>query len=169
MNPDEIPCGTLVLFDANALVYAKHGQSRQCRNALRRCADGELRGCVTVIALAEFCHRRMMQEAQMLGLAGSNPARSLAQDRLLIQNLKLYRREVEQLCSGGLTVIETTSVDLLEGLSIQARFGLLTNDSLHIAAARRHGIQVLISSDPHLDSVPGFTRYAPSDLGANHA
>lgn len=164
MSPDDIPWGTTVLFDTNALIYAKRALSVQCRNLLTRCTTGEVKGFVTVIALAEFCHRRMMQEAQLLGLAGSNPARALAQNRVLLQRLSRYRREVENLLKGSLVVIDLTSADMIEALGLQTQFGLLTNDSLHLAAARRANIQHLVSSDPQFDSVPGLTRYAPTDI-----
>jgi predicted nucleic acid-binding protein len=81
MSLDDIPNGGAVLLDANVVIYAKRGNSAQCRRLLVRCTGGEVRGFMAVIAVAEFCHRRMMQEAQSLGLAASNPARALGQDR----------------------------------------------------------------------------------------
>ena len=72
MSLDAIPAGSRVLIDANILIYARGGMSEQCRRFLVRCAEREVSGVLSSIALAEFCHRRMMQEAQSLGLSGSN-------------------------------------------------------------------------------------------------
>ena len=74
MSLDSIPAGSAVLLDANILIYARRGMSEQCRRLVARCATGEIHGAITTIAVAEFCHRRMMQEAQSLGLAAANPA-----------------------------------------------------------------------------------------------
>ena len=43
-------------------------------------AAREIIGVLSTIVVAEFCHRRMMQEAQSRGLAAANPAKALAQN-----------------------------------------------------------------------------------------
>jgi predicted nucleic acid-binding protein len=80
MSLDAIPAGARVLIDANILIYAKRAISKQSRKLLERCAQQEVSGVLTTIVVAEFCHRRMMQEAQSRGLSGSNPAKALAQN-----------------------------------------------------------------------------------------
>lgn len=113
MTLDEIPAGAGVMLDANIVIYARQGASEQCRRLLARCAGGDVRGFVAAIAAAEFCHRRMMQEAQSLGLVGSNPARAFGQDRELLSRLKEYRLDVEDLLSGELTLLSLEAGDLL--------------------------------------------------------
>ncbi len=164
MNLDDIPNGSAVMLDANVIIYAKRGVSDQCRRLLARCAGGELRGLVAAIAVAEFCHRRMMQEAQSLGLAASNPARDLDQDRALLTRLSRYRRDVEDLLSGDLTVVSLETEDILKALELQRMYGLLTNDSLQLAAAIRAAVSIITSNDPHFDRIPEVTVYKPTDL-----
>jgi len=55
--------------------------SAQCRRLFARCGKGELCGAMTTVGVAAFCHRRMMQEAQSLGLCASNPAKALGGNR----------------------------------------------------------------------------------------
>jgi predicted nucleic acid-binding protein len=81
MSLDTIPAGARVLIDANVLIYAKRALSEQCRRLLERSAKHEVSGILTTISVAEFCHRRMMQEAQSRGLSGSNPAKSRSAQR----------------------------------------------------------------------------------------
>ena len=50
MSLNDIPDGASVLLDANIVIYAKRGESVQCRRLLERCASGDVRGFVTVIA-----------------------------------------------------------------------------------------------------------------------
>jgi predicted nucleic acid-binding protein len=71
MSLDAIPADARVLVDANILIYAKRGMSAQCRRLLERCTKRQVIGLLTTIAVAEFCHCRMMQEAQSRGLSGS--------------------------------------------------------------------------------------------------
>lgn len=100
MTLEAIPAGSDVLLDANILIYARRGMSEQCRGLLARCTNGEVRGLLTTVGVAEFCHRRMMQEAQSLGLVASNPAKALSQNPALIRQLSHYARDVEDVLSG---------------------------------------------------------------------
>ncbi len=87
MTPDDIPAGSRVLLDANGLIYARRGVSAQCQRLLERCAAGEVAGILTTLVLAEYCHRRMMQEAQSRGLAATNPAKALGENPALVRQL----------------------------------------------------------------------------------
>jgi predicted nucleic acid-binding protein len=106
MSLAEIPAGSRLLLDANILIYAKRGMSQQCRQLLQRCAQREIAGFITTIVAAEFCHRRMMQEAQSQGLAGSNPARALGQNPALVRQLTQYRQDLEDLFAGEFFCLE---------------------------------------------------------------
>src|SRR5437016_14211771 len=109
MTLADVPAGAAVLIDANLLIYARRGMSAQCRLLLERCSTNEITGVVTAIAMAEFCHRRMMQEAQSRGLTGSNPAKTLGQNTSLVRQLTHYAQEVEDLLAGQLTVLSISA------------------------------------------------------------
>jgi len=164
MTPDDIPAGTAVLLDANILIHARRGTSVQCQRLLARCAAREIRGFLTTIAVAEFCHRRMMQESQSLGLAGPNPAKALGQNPALLGQLNQYRRDVEDLLAGDLTIHPLDAADLALALEPQRRHHLLTNDSLHLAAAMRANLPALATNDHGFDQVTVVTLYQPDDV-----
>jgi predicted nucleic acid-binding protein len=164
MTLDDIPAGSAVLLDANILIYARRGASAQCQRLLARCAAREVRGFLTTIAVAEFCHRRMMQEAQSLGLAASNPAKALSQNTALLGKLSQYRCDVEDLLAGDLTILSLDATDLTLALELQRQHGLLTNDSLHLAAALRVNMTALATNDPCFDQVPTVTLFKPDDV-----
>jgi len=130
MNLDDIPAGSRILIDANILIYARRGMSAQCCRLLVRCAEGEVNGVLTTIALAEFCHRRMMQEAQSRGLSASNPAKALGQNPAIVRQLTAYKLEMEDLLAGDMAVEICDGNDFLTALGLQQTHGLLTNDSL---------------------------------------
>jgi len=151
-------------IDANILIYARRGMSEQCRVLLERCAQREVSGVLTTIALAEFCHRRMMQEAQSQGLSGSNPARALGQNPALVRQLIQYRQDLEDLIAGQFSVLNIAETDFVKALELQRLHGLLTNDSLHLAAGLRVGVNRLATADPQFETVPGITVFKPDDL-----
>lgn len=164
MTLDDIPSGSTILIDANVLIYARRGMSGQCRRLLERCASREISGVLSAIVVAEFCHRRMMQEAQSRGLAGSNPARALAQDPALVRQLTGYAQETEDLLAGDFTVLGIEPADFAQALDWQRIHGLLTNDSLHLAAGLRAGVTSLATNDPQFDAMPGVKVFKAEDV-----
>lgn len=164
MTLDAIPAGAQVLLDANVLIYARLRQSEQCRRLLLRCGAREIRGAVSSIVLAEFCHRRMMQEAQSHGLTGANPAKNLARNPSRVRQLTQYALEVEDLLAGDLAVLAIEKDDFPVALSLQREHGLLTGDSLQLASALRAGLHLLATSDPQFMVVPELTIFMPDDV-----
>ncbi len=164
MTLDEIRNGTRVLIDANVLIYGIRRSSPQCRALLARCDSGALEGIITTTILAEFSHRRMIEEAKFKGLVGSNPARALSENRSLLRSLSGYADEVRDLLGGGLLVEHILPEDFHLALEFQQKFTLLTNDSLNLAVARRLGVSELATADKGFDSAQGFIVYKPSDI-----
>lgn len=164
MNLDAIPAGSAVLIDANVAIYARHGMSEQCRRLFARCVAGEVHGVMTSVGVAEFCHRRMMQEAQSLGLCGSNPAKALGGSPSLIARLSQYAKDVEDLLAGDLRILPVEPGDLLAALPLQHQYQLLTNDSLLLAVGLRAGVTAFATSDSQLDNVSNLTVFKPDDL-----
>ena len=164
MNLADIHNGSRVLIDANILIYALRGASPQCRALLARCDASAVEGWITTSVVAEFGHRRMIQEAQSLGLVGSNPARTLGEKPALLRQLSRYQEEVRDLLAGGLQVESVRPDDFHVALEFQRQFGLLTNDSLNLAVARRLGLTDLATADRGFDAAQGFIVYQPVDV-----
>jgi len=164
MNLDDIRNGARVLIDANLLIYSNRRSSRQSAALLSRCATGAIEGIITTTILAEFSHRRMVEEAKSRGLVGSNPARALGENRSLLRSLSAYADEVRDLLGGGLFVEPVLPEDFHLALEFQQKFTLLTNDSLNLAVARRLGLSELATADKGFDSAQGFIVYKPTDI-----
>jgi predicted nucleic acid-binding protein len=161
---DSIPSGARVLIDANILIYARLAMSAECRRLLGRCLSREIIGVVTSITLAEYCHRRMMQEAQLRGLSGANPARALAQNPGIVRALMDHRREVEDLLAGDMLIVSVESSDFAYALDLQRSHGLLTNDSLNLSCGLRVGTSDLATADRQFQAVPSIRVWTPGDL-----
>lgn len=164
MSLSDIPTGASVMVEANVLIYARRGMSSQGSLLLKRCAKREINGALATVTIVEFCHRRMMQEAQAMGLTGSNPAQSLSQQPGLVRQLTQYARDIEDLLAGEFTILGLEIGDFSQAIQLQRQHGLLTNDALFLAAGMRSGINILVTADPQFDIVPGITVHKPDDL-----
>jgi predicted nucleic acid-binding protein len=164
MTLSRIPGGCTVFVDANVLIYARRHASQDCVRFLERCAAGEVNGVISTLVLAEFCHRRMMQEAQAGGLAASNPAKALAQKPEIVRKLTVYADDVRRLVDGELVVEPVRAEDFLVAVELQREFALLTNDSLNLAVARRLTIADLATADANFDQVHGLRIHRPGDI-----
>jgi predicted nucleic acid-binding protein len=64
----------------------------------------------------------------------------------------------------GLRVEPLGTPDVLEAMRIQREAGLLTNDALLLAAARRLNCEAVASADRAVAQAPGFEVFAPADI-----
>ncbi len=153
-----------MLVDTNVLIYGRTRRSVQCSRLLERLDDGAVSGVITSFILAEYCHRRMVQEAQSSGLAGSNPARQLSRRPERIRRLSRYAGEVRLLLASSLKVETPDEIDFAVALELQRNHGLLTVDSINLAIAQRRGIRGIATADAGFEAVQGCIVYRPDDL-----
>jgi len=165
MKLAEIRAGEWVVIDTNILVYANQRQSRECLEFLGRCAAGELRGVVPVPMVAELVHALMLIEARENNwVERSNPSRALAGRPDLVRRLSRYESQMREFLGIGLRIEPATAPDVLEAVRIQRETGLLTNDALLLATARRLNIEAVASADKMIARAEGFAVYAPEDV-----
>jgi len=164
MNLDDIPNGSTIFIDTNVLLYARTGQSTRCRQLVSRCNLRAVNGVISGFVVAEFCHRRMMQEAQAAGRAASNPARALAGKPEIVRQLSVYADDVRALLGGELALSKAEKTDFAVALELQRQFGLLTIDSINFAIARRLGIDEIATADTNFDHIRSLIVYKPEDV-----
>lgn len=165
MNLAEIRAGAWVAIDTNILVYANQGRSPQCIELLKRCASGELRGVVPMPMVAELVHALMLIEARENNwIERANPARALAERPDLVGRLARYEIQMREFFGIGLRIEPVGAADILEAMRIQKDAGLLTNDALLLAAARRLGCEAVASADRAIARAPGFNVFGPADI-----
>jgi predicted nucleic acid-binding protein len=166
MKLAEIRTNEWVVIDTNILVYANQQKSQECIQLLKRCAHREVRGIVPMPMVTELVHTLMLIEARENGwIERANPARALAEKPELVRRLARYENQVREFLSIGLRLESATPVDILEALNIQREFGLLTNDALMLAIARRLNCSAIATADAAFRTVTGFVVYAPEDVG----
>ena len=159
-----IPPGTPVLIDANIFIYAASVQSAECEQLLQRCATEDVLGVTTVDIVSEVCHRRMLAEAFEEGLIARQSAPALRRRPDIVRRLHRYQAYIDQIFGLGLLVLELNETRFRESTLVRSRYGLLTTDSLILAAAELYGIEALATRDDDFDEVPWLTVYKPQDI-----
>jgi len=160
-----IPAGAWVTIDTNILVYANQRRSPECIGLLERCASGELQGVVPSPMVAELVHSLMLIEARENNwIERANPARALSERPDLVRRLTRYEARMREFFGIGLRVEPVGTVDFLEAMRIQKEAGLLANDALLLAVARRLNCDAVASADKAIARAPGFAVHAPADI-----
>lgn len=164
---DHVPAGATVVVDANVFIYHFTGISRQCRSFLERCESRTVRGLTSAITVAEVTHRLMVIEARRRGLVtGSGLVRKLRERPHIVSKLHVYAEQVELIPLLGIEIVPVGLPTLLDAMTLQRRFGLLTNDALLCATAAEQGLDFVASADTEFARVAGLTMFAPSDVEA---
>lgn len=157
MTDAEIADGSRCVFDANVLIYAEEGHSQRARDLLDRCVRRAVTGIVPFAALLEVCHKFMLIEARARNqISGSNPARKLAARPEVVKTLHAYQAKLDTLLDMGMRIEEHPIADYTRALELQSAYGLLTIDSVILAAALRVGADHLVTTDTAFRGVEGL-------------
>ena len=163
-----IPAGSWVAIDTNVLVYANQRRSPECMELLKRCVSGELQGIVPFPMVAELVHALMLIEARENNwIDRANAARALAERPDLIRRLTRYEIQMRDFFGIGLRIEPAGAADILEAMRIQKEAGLLTNDALLLAVARRLNCEAVASADKAIAQAPSFRVFCPADVEAS--
>jgi predicted nucleic acid-binding protein len=165
MNLDQIEKGQQVLLDANIILSASFQKSSQCAHLVQRCSKGEITGLIPLHIVAEINHRLMCSEARYrAGGSLTNPAKTLAGNPTRVRELEGYRKVIGALMETPFEIVPLVPSDLIACLDIQAQHGLMTNDALIIAVARRIKHSNIATADKTFQNIPGFTLFYPTDI-----
>jgi predicted nucleic acid-binding protein len=150
--------------DSNVFTYALTRRSSECRFLLDRCKAGDVFGITAAEIVSEACHRLMLIEAAETAVITRPSAADLRKRRTEIQRLTRYWTLTRQIFDLDISVLPLNNRRHREAQQIRSTYGLLTNDSLIVAAAHEYGIKSLASRDDDFDAVMGLTVYKPIDL-----
>ena len=160
----ELAAGSRVLVDSNIFIYAADRKSDECVEFLERCGREELHGITTLEILTEVCHRLMLEDAFANGMVQRATAAQLRRKRQFIPQLRTYWPAVIRPLDMNLLLLQLDETRFRDAQVIRERYGLLTNDSLILAAVDSYGITNLATRDSDFDEVPWLTVYKPGDI-----
>ncbi|MBI2179304.1 MAG: PIN domain-containing protein [Deltaproteobacteria bacterium] len=161
---ENLPAGTRLFLDANIFVYAFLGHSNQCRELLGRCATEQVLGITTLDVVNEVTHRMMLAEALGRGVIKRDSVRDLRGKWREVAKLTEYWAQTSAIFGLNILVLTTDEARLHRAQNIRARHGLLTIDSLIVAAMEEFGIHSLATRDNDFDHVSELTVYKPTDI-----
>jgi predicted nucleic acid-binding protein len=161
---DQVPGGSNLLIDANIFVYGLTAKSSQCKTFLERCSSEELSGIALFESVCNATHQFMKAEAIQKGYCYGQALKFLAQHPEVLRRLSDYWINTQRLLALNLLFIPLDGGMVTEAQVERKAAGLLTNDSLIVAAMREYGIAHLASNDRTFDRVAGITVYAPTDI-----
>jgi len=160
----DLPDGTDVFLDANIFIYAVGEQSAQCKDLLLRCAQERVFGITTFDIVNEVTHRLMILEALSVGLIQKGGAEELKKRVARIPFLTKYWVLASKIFALNVLLLQTDESRLRQAHAVRASEGLLTNDSLIVAAMNEFGIPALATRDNDFDHLPNLIVYKPTDL-----
>lgn len=163
---ESVPAGPRLFLDSPIFVYVFAGSSSECRRLLDRRENHVVAGVTSVVVMADVCYRLMAMDAVARGLMPrAAVGRRLRHRPDVVKQLTACQEFLERIPLIGIDVLP---VDL--GLSMRvgegrAGTGLLTNDSLLVAAMRDAGITAPATAGRDFERASGIEIYHPTDLG----
>jgi len=157
-----IKSGDEIIIDANILIYALLGSSPDCVAFVDRCLKSDVHAFTTVDVLADVCHKLMVTEAHLRGFIQRPNASSLQGKAAVIRQLSDYWMHVRSLT--GIAVLPFDEFRFVRAQAVRNHHGLMTNDSLLLAAAEIFGIENLATNDSDFDAVPWIQVYKPGAI-----
>lgn len=165
MNFDDLQPGDQIFLDANIFVYHFLGLSADCRQLLSRCHQGTLQGLTASFVVAEVLHRLMTAEAVARGLiTSSQVVKKLRERPDIVRQLETPNRWVLQIKAMNIAITPLPVTTLEASASVRQLYGLLTNDSLLVAAMQELNLYKLATLDQDFARVSSLSVYQPTDV-----
>jgi predicted nucleic acid-binding protein len=159
-----LPDRSFVFIDANVFIYALTAQSGQCRQLLERCLREAVTGIALFETVNEVTHRFMIAEALSKGLITAGGAKALRNKFQQIPTLTDYWLNTQRMLALNLLFMPVNETIIRNAQTARQEVGLLTNDSMIVAAMREYGLSFLASNDADFERVRDITVFKPTDL-----
>jgi predicted nucleic acid-binding protein len=162
---DTVPDGSNVLIDANVFIYGLSNASPQCRNFLARCSREQIYGITLFEVIHEATHGFMRAEAKAkLFTAEEKVVKYLSKHPEEVKRLNDYWVNTQKLLALNLVFLPEEEKIVVGAQRVRAEAGLLTNDSVIVAAMREYGVSQIATSDAIFGAVNGLSVFSPTDL-----
>jgi len=163
---DSVPNGSDILLDTNVLVYGLTDKSTQCKALLERCSREQVAGITVFDVLEEATHKFMIAEALATGLftAQEKGAKYLSRHPEQVKALSIYWVNTLRLLALNILLLPMEEIIIKRAQTERVNAGLLTIDSVIVAAMRSYGITKIATNDRQFEAVTGITVYRPTDV-----
>lgn len=162
---NNLPSGTTVYVDSNIFIYdttthPKYASS--CSLFLDRVESGEITGVTSVLSINETVHKLSIIELSsklkkkpvlILHLIKKNPS--------LLDDLETPFVAAESIMNMNLEIVTLFVTIFIEALEFMKRYRLMSNDAIHVATMKRHGITNIATNDPDFKRVGWIKIWKP--------
>ena len=159
-----VPNGSDVFIDANVFIYGLTAQSAQCKTFLERCSREEVTGITLFECANDATHQFMKAEAVEKGHCAGQAMKYLSQHPEIVRQLTDYWANTQRLLALNVLFVPIELKIVAAAQPERVSAGLLTNDSIIIAAMRDFGVLSIATNDRQFDAVAGITVFSPTDI-----
>ena len=124
----------------------------------------EVTGIALFETVNEVTHRFMMAEALSKGLISAGGARALRGKFQQIPTLTDYWLNTQRMLALNILFMPVNETIIRNAQTMRQEAGLLTSDSMIVAAMREYGLSFLASNDSDFERVRDITVFKPTDL-----
>ena len=162
---NKITEGTIIYVDSNVFIYDATNHSKyapSCSKFLDRIEAGEITGVTSVLSVNETAHKMSIIElssrlkkkpASILPLTKKNPS--------LLDSLVTPFLAAENILNMNLELVNLTVPLFVSALEIMKKYRLRSNDAMHVATMKRHGITDIATNDPDFERVNWINVWKP--------
>jgi predicted nucleic acid-binding protein len=159
-----VPNGSDVFIDANVFIYGLTARSAQCKTFLERCSREEVTGITLFECANDATHQFMKAEAVEKGHCAGQAMKYLSQHPEIVRQLTDYWANTQRLLALNVLFVPIELKIVAAAQPERVSAGLLTNDSIIIAAMRDFGVLSIATNDRQFDAVAGITVFSPTDI-----
>jgi len=158
--------GTTVFLDANILLYAISGHwkfGNSSKILLDSINDGKYMGIISVIVCNEVFHRSLIAEiVERENISPGSVLKCLKEDPELVMDSTKAWAAVEKIRQiNHLKIVGIDESVFEQALQYSKKYGLLSNDALHLATMKQEGVSTMASNDRDFSGVKWLQIWRP--------
>jgi len=163
---DEIDTGTTIFIDANIFLYEildhwKYAES--CNSFLEHVNMGKYHAVMSVLVCNEVFHRVMIAEVvERYGIEPKSAVNYLKKNWEVVRELnKAYDAMLNIDAIENLEIVEIDREVYDIALEYSKKYGLLSNDAVHLATIKKHGITNIATNDRDFERIEWLNIWKP--------
>ena len=163
---DEIDTGTTIFIDANIFLYEildhwKYAES--CNSFLEHVNMGKYHAVMSVLVCNEVFHRVMIAEVvERYEIEPKSAVNYLKKNWEVVRELnKAYDAMLNIDAIENLEIVEIDREVYDIALEYSKKYGLLSNDAVHLATIKKHGITNIATNDRDFERIEWLSVWKP--------
>lgn len=157
--------GTIIYVDSNIFIYDATNHPKyapSCSTFLDRVEAGEITGITSVLSVNEAVHKLSIIElssklkkkpVSIIPLIKKNPS--------LLDGLVAPFLAAENIMNMNLEIVNLILPVFVSALEFMKKYRFMSNDAVHVATMKRHGVTDIATNDPDFERVEWINVWKP--------